>query len=67
MPKLYLDRFAEFKSGLGLEFGAEMSIFGHFTENGKTSILVNRRVPTGERGHIIHQNDGFSSAVDLTL
>ena len=34
---------------------------------GKTSILVNRRVPTGERGHIIHQNDGFSSAVDLTL
>ena len=25
---------------------------------GKTSILVNRRVPTGKRGHIIHQNDG---------
>ena len=26
MPKLYLGRFAEFKNGLGLEFGSKMRI-----------------------------------------
>ena len=33
MSKLYLWCSSEFKNGIGLEFGAEMSIFGHFTEN----------------------------------
>ena len=32
MSKLYLWCSPEFKIGIGLEFGAEMSIFGHFTE-----------------------------------
>ena len=32
MSKLYLESSPEFKNGIGLEFGAEMSIFGHFTE-----------------------------------
>ena len=27
MPKLYLDRFAEFKNGIKVEFGAKMRIF----------------------------------------
>ena len=28
MPKLYYGRFAEFKNGIGLEFGAKMKILG---------------------------------------
>ena len=32
MSKLYLSCSPEFRNGIGLEFGVEMSIFGQFTE-----------------------------------